>query len=74
MVRFLQRWPQLSLRKGDSFAVVREEASTFDVFKNHFRLLEGVLTKHGLKNKLSQIYNCDESGMPLQHKVPKCFQ
>ena len=70
-VRFLQRWPQLSLRKGDSFAVVREEASTYDVFKNYFDLLEGVLTKHGLKNKPSQIYNCDESGMPLQHKVPK---
>ena len=29
------------------------------------------MTKHGLKNKPSQIYNCDESGMPLQHKVPK---
>ena len=69
--RFLQRWPQLSLCKGDSFAVVHEEASTYDVFKNYFDLLEGVLTKHGLKNKPSQIYNCDESGMPLQHKVPK---
>ena len=70
-VRFFQRWPQLSLRKGDSFAVVCEEASTYDVFKNYFDLLEGVLTKHGLKNKPSQIYNCDESGMPLQHKVSK---
>ena len=29
------------------------------------------MTKHELKNKPSQIYNCDESGMPLQHKVPK---
>ena len=33
--------------------------------------MEGVLIKYGLKNKPSQIYNCDESGMPLQHKVPK---
>ena len=29
------------------------------------------MTKHGLKNNPSQIYTCDESGMPLQHKVPK---
>jgi len=25
--RFIKRWPELSLRKGDSFAVVREHAS-----------------------------------------------
>jgi len=24
-----------------------------------------------LKDKPGQIYNCDESGMPLQHKIPK---
>ena len=29
------------------------------------------LINHGLKDKPSQIYNCDESGMPLQHKMPK---
>ena len=35
-VRFLQRWPKLSLRKGDSFAVVREEAGSYNVFKSYF--------------------------------------
>ena len=70
-IRFLQRQPQLSLHKGDSFAVVREDASSYDVFKNYFDLLESVLTEHGLKDKPSQVYNCDESGMPLQHKIPK---
>ena len=70
-VRFLQRWPKLSLRKGDLFAVVHEEASSYDVFKSYFDLLEDVMMEHGLKGRPSQIYNCDESGMPLQHKVPK---
>ena len=37
-VRFLQRWPQLRLCKGDSFAIVREDASSNDVFKNYFDL------------------------------------
>ena len=69
-VRFLQRWPTLNLRKGDLFAVVCEEVSSYDVFKSYFNLLEDVMMKHGLKGRLSQIYNCDESGMSLQHKVP----
>ena len=55
----------MSLHKGDSFAVVHEEASTYAVVKNYFDLL----IKHGLKSKPSQIYNCGASGMPLQHKV-----
>ena len=29
------------------------------------------MMKHGLKGRPGQIYNCDESGMLLQHKVPK---
>ena len=29
------------------------------------------MMKHGLKGRLSEIYNCYESGMPLQHKVSK---
>jgi len=61
----------LRLRKGDSFAVVHEEASDYDVFKKYFDLLDDILTKDGLKDRPSQIYNCDESGMPLQHKIPK---
>ena len=67
-VRFLQRWPQMSLRKG---AIVREDASSYDVFKNYFDLLGSILTEHGLKDKPSQVYNCDEFRMPLQHKIPK---
>ena len=38
------------------------------VFKLCFDLLDGM---HGLKDKPSQIYNCDESGIPLEHKLPK---
>ena len=70
-VRFRQRWPELRLRKGDSFPIVREQATTYSVFKDYFDLLDETLTKNGLKDKPAQIYNCDESGMPLQHKMPK---
>ena len=38
------------------------------VFGNYFDLLEETLDEFDLKDKPSQIYNCDESGMPLEHK------
>jgi len=41
------------------------------VFKLYFDLLDETLRKHGLKDKPSQIYNCDQSGILLEHKLPK---
>ena len=69
--RFRERWPNLSLRKGDGFGVAREKMTTREVFKSYFDLLEKTLDEHGLKDKPAQIYNCDESGMPLEHKLPR---
>ena len=41
------------------------------IFENYFSLLRETLEEHGLKNRPGQIYNCDESGMPLEHTPPK---
>ena len=69
--RFRQRWPQLTLRRGDSFSLAREKMTNYDVFHHYFDLLGETFTKYDLKDKPSQIYNCDESGMPLEHKLPR---
>ena len=69
--RFRDRWPQLSLRKGDPFSIAREKMTSRHVFDNYFDLLEKTLDEFDLKDKPSQIYNCDESGMPLEHKPPR---
>ena len=69
--RFRERWPKLTLRKGDSFSMAREKMTSYEIFNDYFDLLEETLEKHGLKDKPSQIYNCDESGMPLEHKLPR---
>jgi len=45
--------------------------TSHSVFKPYFDLLDETLSKHGLKDKPSQIYNCDESGILLEHKLPK---
>ena len=68
---FSRHWPELSLRKGDSFPIAREKMTHFDVFESYFKLLEETLDEHDLKDKPAQIYNCDESGMSLEHKLPK---
>ena len=63
--RFRERWPQLSLRRGDSFSIARKKMTSHEVFNSYFDILEETLDKYGLNDKPAQIYNCDESGMPL---------
>ena len=70
-LRFLEWWPKLSLRKGDSFSVARDKMTSPEVFDGYFKLLKETLEKNDLMHKPSQIYNCDESGMPLEHKLPR---
>ena len=70
-IRFCERWPSLRLRKGDSFPVARDKVTNWNVFENYFKLLKETLEKNGLMDKPAQLYNCDESGMPLEHKLPK---
>ena len=42
-----------------------------DVFVSYFELLKVTLIENDLLDKPAQIYNCDESGLPLDHKMPR---
>ena len=69
--RFLERQPTLSLRKGDSTATARMSAmDDRGAIENYFKVLKEVLDKHALLEKPAQIYNVDESGIPLDHRPP----
>ena len=46
-------------------------AINYDTINQYFDLLENTLTEHNLLQHPSQIYNVDESGIPLDPKVPK---
>ena len=37
----------------------------------YFDLLEETLHVHGLSRRPAQVFNCDETGLPLSHKPPK---
>lgn len=59
---FCKRHPKLTLHSASRVAYCRAVAQDPEVFRNYFDLLE---------ETLSQIFNCDESGFPLDHKPGK---
>jgi hypothetical protein len=69
--RFMERQSHLSLRKSDPTANVRMDCLTPETMKQYFELLKDVLEEHDLMESPGQIYNVDETGMPLDHRPPK---
>lgn len=67
---FLERQPKLSLQRGDSTAHVHMDVINKQTLNYYFSLLEDVLKTSGLLDKPQQIYNVDESGVPLNPKPP----
>ena len=69
--RFLERQKDISLRQGDTTAHVRMDAMNRDTVEHYFSLLHDVLSSHDLLDKPAQLYNVDESGVPLNPRPPK---
>lgn len=76
--RFAARQPQLSLRRGDPTAHIRMDSTSKKVIEQYYGLLEKTLEENNLMNSPGQIYNMDETGMPLDPRPPnivvKCGQ
>ena len=68
--RFLERQHDLTLRRGDNTAHVRMAAINHETLMQYFQLLNDTLVEHNLLHSPSQIYNMDESGIPLDPKAP----
>ena len=69
--KFIKRHDALSLRKGDPTAAVHMDCLTTEKITAYFENLEVCLQEHNLMNCPGQIYNVDETGMPLDHRPPK---
>ena len=69
--RFMDRRPDLSLRKGDATANVRMDCLNEETIQAYFDLLKEVLLEYKLMDLPCQIYNVDETGIPLDHRPPK---
>ena len=62
---FRRRHPTFKLRTAEKLAYVRMVSSSPEILDYYFDLLEATLIENDLIDKPCQIYNVDESGMPL---------
>ena len=69
--KLCQRHEVLALRSGASLSVQRTMASDSDALRLYYDTLEDTLKGNGILNKPMHIFNCDETGMPLNSKVQK---
>ena len=67
--RFCQRHPYLALKTPMPLSHARAAASDPDVLNRYLDTLEETLKKHDIFDKPAHVFNCDETGMPLN---PKC--
>ena len=69
MERFIQRHPHLSFRVAAPLSLARAMATDSEVIAKYFDILEDFLVQNGLFDRPGLIFNCDETGLPLN---PKC--
>jgi len=60
---FLQRHPQLRIRKPEALSAARAMAMNKPVIDKWFTEYENLLTTLGIKDNPSHIWNCDETGL-----------
>ncbi len=64
---FEARNESLSIRKPQKLCTSRRRMMTQDVVKSYFDDLGKILTKEGIKDTPTRIWNMDESGFHLEH-------
>ena len=69
---FCKRHPNLTFRTPAPLSIARAIAVDEDALGRYFDLLERTLGDNGLLEKPCQIFNMDETGMPLSPQSPKC--
>ena len=68
---FKKRHPELTLRKADSLERNRAGALNPEIVKEYFDLLHNCLESNNLLRRPRQIYNCDETFLPLDYTQEK---
>ena len=68
---FLERFPELKVKKPRSLEVARACSATRPTIANYFKELDGIMKKYNLYDKPHSIFNIDEKGLSLEHKPPK---
>ncbi len=69
--RFSNRHPQVCLKTSIPRSYVRAMAEDEESLDGYYRLLEDTLLENEIFDRPSHIFNCDETGMPLNPKPLK---
>ena len=69
--RFCQRHPSITLRAAVPFSLARAMATDSEVLNKYFDMLEECLQHNKIFDTPGQIFNCDETGLPLN---PMCLK
>ena len=69
---FCRRNPSMTLRAAAPLSKARFVATDPEVINRYFDLLEETLERSVLEDKPAQVFNMDETGMPLDPKSMKC--
>ena len=68
---FMKRHGSLTLRAAEPLSYARAVCSQPEILNHYYDLLQQTLIEHDLTDKPNQIFNLDESGMPLDPCPPK---
>ena len=68
---FQRRYPDLVLHSPAPLSLVHSKATDPEMLGRYFDLLEATLMENYLDGKPGQLFNMDESGMPLDPKASK---
>lgn len=66
--KFRSRHQELSIRTAERLAYCRAIASNLDTLNLYLEMLQHTLIENDMLNEANQIFNCDESGFPLDYK------
>ena len=67
-----KKYPCLTLRTVEKLSYARRIGTNAEVIERYFDLLEQTLVGSDLLDSPSLIFNCDETGLPLEH-TPSTF-
>ena len=67
---FRKRHPHLTLRTAEKLSYARYVSTDPDIIDKYFDLLKDTLSDNKLLDRPAQIFNCDETGLPLDLTPP----
>ena len=68
---FCHQHPSIVLHTPAHLSIARVKATDPEVFSHYFDLLESTLCEYDLLDKSSQLFNMDQTGVPLNPDLPK---